>query len=181
MKFNYPRLTFLAASIVIAYILFTAPSIRTFLLELGQYSYLGALVAGFLFAFGFSAPIAIGIFLILNPSNIWIATVLGGLGAMLGDLTILKVIKVEYQKEFNLLKKTKLVHYIEKPFKHIHTTWLKKGIAYLIGGFFMITPLPDEIGVSIIAGLAPLNQKTFALISFALHTSAILFLLWLPY
>jgi uncharacterized membrane protein YdjX (TVP38/TMEM64 family) len=46
-----------------------------------------------------------------------------------------------------------------------------------MAGFFIASPLPDEIGVSLLAGFTRIEEKKFALVSFALNTLGIIVLL----
>lgn len=77
-KFQYPKLLIFILTILIAYILFKNPVIYNFLSSLGKLSYLGVFITGMLMAFGFTAPIAIGLFIVLTPQNILLASLIGG-------------------------------------------------------------------------------------------------------
>ena len=69
--------------------------------------YLGVFIAGLLFAFGFTAPFSMGFFISLNPANIWIAGIIGGLGALVSDLIIFHTIKFSFDDEFKRLRNFK--------------------------------------------------------------------------
>src|SRR3989338_3533302 len=80
-NFKYPKLTMLILVIILAYILFSNPSVQNFISNLGSLSYLGIFIAG----------------------------IIGGLGALISDLLIFEFIKISFKDEFNLLKKTKIM------------------------------------------------------------------------
>ena len=106
VNFKYPKLIGLVVAILLAYILFRNPAVSHFVSHLGNLSYLGVFVAGILFAFGFTAPFAAGFFITLNPTNVWLAGIIGGLGALIADMIIFKFIRVSFSDEFSRLKKT---------------------------------------------------------------------------
>ena len=100
-KFKYPKIMILIVTIVLSYFIFRNPLISSYLSHLGNLGYLGFFIGGILFAFGFTAPFSVGLFILLNPSNIWIAGIIGGLGALISDLLIFKFIKISFEDEFN--------------------------------------------------------------------------------
>src|SRR3989344_5720598 len=120
-KFKYPKILGLIVAIVFAYLIFRNPAVSGFVYGLGDYGYLGVFIAGILFAFGFTAPFAVGFFISLNPANIWIAGIIGGLGALMSDLIIFSTIKVSFEDEFKRLRNYKtfvrLTRLIEKGIK----------------------------------------------------------------
>lgn len=176
-RFKYPKLVFFVLCIILAYLIFRNPSVSLPLSKLQNLSYLGIFIAGIMFTFGFTTPFAIGAFIVLNPSNIYLAAVVGGLGALLGDLTIFKIIRISFQREFNLLKN-------EKPFKRvsdlIHNHIKLKFYNYFLfifAGIIIASPLPDELGVAMLAGLTKIHPRIFALLSFLFNSLGILVML----
>ena len=178
-KFKYPKIFCLVITIIIAYLIFKNPSVSSFVLQLGNLSYFGVFIAGMLFAFGFTAPFAAGFFITLNPHNILLAGIIGGIGALLSDLLIFSFIRVSFEDEFNKLRKTKLIRSIGKVIEKSLGKKLKAYLMYIFAGFIIASPLPDEIGVIMLAGLTRINARILAVLSFILNTIGILVLLWL--
>ncbi|MBU1270290.1 MAG: hypothetical protein KJ905_02635 [Nanoarchaeota archaeon] len=177
-SFKYPKLFILTLSIIVAYFLFTQPNIQSFILKLEQFSYIGILIAGILISFGFSAPFSIGFFLIVNPDNILLATLIGGTGAMLGDLLIFKVIKMSFMDEFKMLSKKEKIKDIKSLVEKNIGVKIQHYLTYIFAGILIMVPgLPDEIGVTLLAGLTTIKTKTLAIIAFALHTTTIFIIL----
>ncbi len=108
-KLHYPKLICFVIAVILAYIIFSNPYVKDFVESLGDYGYLSIFIAGIFISFGFTTPFAIGFFLVLNPENIWFASLIGALGAVLGDLVIFNFIKMSFMDEFKRLEHTKLM------------------------------------------------------------------------
>lgn len=178
-KFRYQKSTILILMIVSAYYIFSNPNAQRFVNELGNYSYLGSFIAGIFFAFGFLTPFAVGFFLTASAENIFLTALIGGFGAMIADLTIFKIIRLSFMDEFKRLEKTELFLLIKKLVfsKILHK--IRIYLLYAFVGIVIASPLPDEIGVSMLAGLTKIKISVLAIISFGLNTLGILFLIFL--
>lgn len=175
---KYPKLTVLAIIIVLSYLIFSNETVAGFFSRLGNLGYLGAFIAGLFYTFGFTSPISAGIFLTLNPHNIWIAGILGGFGAMLCDLLIFDLIKFSFMDEFKLLSKTRFIRHINNFFKRDGLLRkIKTYLLYGISGFLIASPLPDEAGIIMLAGLTRLKQSELSVIGFICNSIGILILL----
>lgn len=176
-KYKYPKLTLLVLAIILAYFLFKSPNVENFVSNLGSLSYFGIFIAGMLFSFGFTAPFAVGFFLVLKPENLIFAGVIGGLGAVLSDLFIFNLIKISFMDEFGRIKKEKLINGMEKFIRKEVGAKIYHYILFAVAGLIIASPLPDEIGVSLLAGLTHIKQEVLAVISFLLNTIGIIILL----
>lgn len=176
-NFKYPKIIGLLIVIIFAYIIFRNPDVENFVSNLGALSYFGTFIAGMLFAFGFTAPFAAGFFITLTPGNILLAGVLGGFGAFISDMIILKLIRFSFEKEFRRLGKTKMA----KEVRYLIDTYLghkiKLYLLYAFAGIAIASPLPDEAGVILLAGFTKIKIKILAMLSFILNTLGILILL----
>ncbi|MFA6269414.1 MAG: hypothetical protein WC652_06355, partial [archaeon] len=177
-RFKYPKLFLFVLCIILAYFVFTDSLLNYFLGHLGGWSYFGVFLAGILFSFGFTSPFSAGLLLLMNPENIFLAALIGGVGSMLGDLVIFRFVKVSFEKEFLRLKK-------ERPFRFMRTE-IHKSVSprvwhyllFVLAGFFFASPfIPDEAAVTLLAGLSNMSVKKIALISFVCNTVGILILL----
>jgi hypothetical protein len=175
--FKYPKIVLLIFFIVFAYFIFRNPVVYDFLFHLEGLSYLGVFIAGMLLAFGFTAPFAVGFFIALNPSNIFIAGILGGLGALISDFLIFKFIKTSFEDEFKRLEKTKTFKELNYLFENAAGHKIKIYLMYVFAGFLIASPLPDEAGVVMLAGLTKIKPGIFALLSIILHTTVIILIL----
>lgn len=130
-----------------------------------------AFLMGLLFSLTFTAAISTSVFLLLAQTthNPLLIAILGGLGSVAANSIIYKFFKEEIIDDIKFLEKKyarKIAH------KIIHSK-LVVGLAPYIGALLLASPLPDEIGILIIAG-ANFKYTKFFLLSFALHTAGIL-------
>jgi hypothetical protein len=176
-KISYPKFTGLALAIILAYLLFKSPDVSGFVSHLGSLSYFGSFLAGILFSFGFTAPFAVGYFITADPSAIWLTGLIGGTGAMISDLLIFKFIKVSFSDEFNRIRKTEFVKNADRLVEKSIGKKIKMYLTYAVAGFLIASPLPDEAGIIVLAGLSEVKAKVLSVISFILNTIGILAIL----
>lgn len=176
-RFKYPKLFLLILSFILAYFLFKNSNIPEWILGLEKLGYLGSFISGIFISFGFSTVLGIGFFVILNPQNILLATILGGLGAMMGDLIIFKSIKFSFMDEFKELEKTRAIHKIKEIAKRKKHIVILHYFLYIFAGLTLATPLPDEIGVAMLAGLTTIKPVKLVFISFIVHSVTIFLIL----
>ena len=178
-RFKYPKLELLAISFVAAYFIFQLPEASYFVSNLGALNLLGFFLGGMMFAFGFTTPFAVGFFLSSSPQYIGLAALLGGLGAVIGDMAIFKLIRFSFSDEFESMKRAHIIkaaeHFAEKEFGKRAMVYL----SYALAGFLIASPLPDEAGVTLLAGLTTMRAKKLAVISFFFNTLGIYFMLML--
>lgn len=176
-NFKYPKTLSLIIAIILAYAIFKDPQVESFVLNLGNLSYLGVFIGGMLFAFGFTAPFAVGFFITLNPSNILLAGVIGGFGAFIADMLIFKFIRFSFGNEFRRLEKTKSIKSVGRLIDRYLGHKIKLYLLYAFSGIAIASPLPDELGVLLLAGFTKINIKILAMLSFILNTIGILIVL----
>jgi hypothetical protein len=173
-QFHYPKLICLALAIVAAYILFTYPPVVAWLSGVeflhGKWA---AFIAGILLAFGFTAPFGIGLLIMLNPANIWFTALISALGAVLADIIIFKTIRFSFMDEFKRLEKTPAFEFMEKEFHKDFRAHVRNYLLYIFAGLIIASPLPDEVGVIMLAGLTRIRSLLFISLSFILHTIGI--------
>ena len=170
---------FLAVSIIIAYLLFKNPFINNIILSLDELSYLGVFIAGFFFSFGFTTPFAIGFLVSANVDSLLVATILGGLGSATGNLLLYKLIKISFADELIKLENTKRFKEIREVFSRSLSHRVKTYILYIFVGFIMASPIPDEIAITILAGLPKIKSILIVIFSLVLHSLGILIFLLL--
>ena len=175
--FKYPKLLLLTVIIIASYFIFSNEIVSAWFENLEGFGYFGTFIAGILAAFGFTAPIGVGILIKLNLENPILGALIGGVGASFGDWIIFKTIKFSFMDEFQRLKEVGAIRKIRKIAHRNKHILIKHYLLYIFAGIMIATPLPDEIGVSMLAGLTTIRQIKLAIISFILHTSAIFLIL----
>jgi hypothetical protein len=176
-SFKYPKLLLLIICILLSYSLFSTPIISKLVNSFENLGHFGVFLSGAMTAFGFTAPFGIGLLSQLTPKNIFIATLIAAIGATLMDLLIFHTIKFSFADELKRLEKTKAIKEIEKIVKKNKHVKVAHYLLYLFAGLIIMTPVPDEVGVSMLAGLTTINPLKFAVIAFCLHNLAIFFIL----
>ena len=179
-KIRYPKLLILFITIIVAVILFHEARdyqpLHDFLISLG---YFGAFAAGIFYAYGFTAAPATAVLLILGQQqNIFLAGFLGGLGALASDALIFLFVRYSFMDEIERFEHEKFVKYVEKEEGKIFGHY-RKNIMPTFAGFLIASPLPTEIGVSLMATLKNLSVKKFMLLAYLLHTAGIFVILFL--
>lgn len=177
-SFKYPKLFLLLVFIILAYYIFTMPFTSKFIESFDKLGHFGVFISGTLTSIGFTTPFGIGLLTKINPSNILIAALIGGLGATVADLLIFKTIKLSFADEFKKLEKTKVIKEIEAIVKKNKHVLIRHYLIYIFAGIMLATPLPDELGVSMLAGLTTIKPTRLAGISFILHSIMIFFIFW---
>ena len=175
-KFKYPKFLLLALTFIIAYLIFLERDFVPFHEFLRQLGYLGTFLAGIMFAYGFTAAPAASLLLIFSQEqNLVLAGLVAGAGALVGDLLIFKMIRHSFSGELKKLSKEKLIKKLDGRF----SSKVKKYVLLVLAGFIIASPLPDEIGVSMLAAAATISMRIFVVISYLLNTAGIFVILLL--
>jgi hypothetical protein len=165
---KYPKIIALVLAFVLSYLIFMNPFVKDFVHSMGDWGYFGIFLAGVFSSFGFSAPFSAGFFLVVEVSNLPLAIFVGAIGAVLADILIFKFIQFSFMDEFERLERTPYFKYFRKLFHKEFGHRLRVLILYAFAGIAIASPLPDEIGITMMAGLKLVNIKEFGLISFIL-------------
>ena len=173
---KYPKFLLLFITFLIAYLMFYGKDYAPFRDFIAGLGYSGIFVAGIMFTYGFTAAPATAIFLILaQHQNIYLASLIGGLGALISDLFIFTFIRLSFVNEIRKLSKEKIVRY----FNGRLPGRLKEYLLPVVAGFIIASPLPDEIGVAMLAASKVISTKIFSVVSYALNTIGIFAVLFI--
>ena len=136
----------------------------------GIYFVLGAFLTGIFFASTFTVAIAASIFLSFSQTHNPLAiAVIGGLGAFVGDSFIFKFLKDDLIADFEYLEK----FFPQKIARRVFHSKLIFWFAPILAAAMIASPLPDELGLLILAGIK-LRYHHFFILSFFLNTVGIL-------
>lgn len=134
--------------------------------------YLLLSLSGMFYTSFLTTPLAVVLFMLLGPtSNIYLATVFGGIGAVIGDLLILKFFRNLF-KTFSFIKHAGSFKKAKKFFTKYHLNL----ISVIIGMVIVASPFPDELGL-ILLGVSSLSYFKLTLLTFILNSIGILTIL----
>lgn len=176
---KYPRLCFLAVSFVGAYVLFQLGWLD-WLQTLGKFGYLSVFIAGLLFSFGFTTPFAIAIFVeIAGYVHPIPAALLGGIGALISDFIIFDIIRFSvFHDEIDRLRASRFAARVHRL---VHDEALPQRIRQVLlfsfAGIVIASPLPDELGVSLVSSASSISPRVFAVAAFLCNAAGILLIL----
>lgn len=172
-RITYPKLLIFLCTIVIAYLIFHGRDTLPFHNILLTSGYVGTFISGFFYAYGFGAAPATSLIMIITQNqNIFLAAFIGGLGALLSDLFIFKLVKTSFKDEILRLERTKILRMLEKASKKIFGVF-NQFVLITVASIFIASPLPTELGTAMLASLEHISIKKFAVIAFVLHTMGI--------
>lgn len=166
----FKNLLTIAFSIIIAVLLVETGIIQKILLQTQTSEILGSFFSGLLFTSIFTTAISMAAIGEITQaySPIYVALI-GGLGAMLGDFIIFKLIRKNISAEAEyILKEARQ----SKIFSFLHLKTLR-WLMPIVGSLIIISPLPDELGLAFL-GISKIRTKSFLLLSYGLNTVGIL-------
>lgn len=132
-------------------------------------------IAGLFFTSAFTTPLAIPILAeIARLGSPFSTAVVGGLGAMTGDLLLFRFTKDRIAEDIAALTTKKGLTKIT----HIFETRLFRWFSPFVAALIIASPLPDELGVTLL-GLAKTRTSVFLLFSFAANFAGILIISFL--
>lgn len=177
---KYPKLVIFMVTIIIAITLFYewmhSPAVNNFLLSLW---YWGTFLWWLFYSYGFTSTSATAILLILSKNvSLVFAILTAGIWALISDILLLKFAKNHLLQELTMLKEEPVVMKFRVFLKKIF--WAPyKYIMPVVAGILIMTPLPTEIGITILASRKNLSMKTFMIVAYILHTIGITIILLL--
>jgi len=157
-------------SILIAIILGKTGVLERLITSTQELRFIGSFVAGILFASVFTAaPATVALGEIAQSNSVIMVAIVGGLGALIGDIIIFRFVKDRVSEHFAYLIKASRSERLFSIFKLKLFHW----IIPFVGALIIASPLPDEIGVTML-GLSKMKSLHFILLSFILNSAGIL-------
>ncbi len=168
-NWKYKNTALLILSIAFLVYFLDSSFIQFFIKNIGRFGYVGSFISGMFFVSVFTvAPASAIIFDIAKTLNPYLVALFAGIGGVLGDYIILRILKDGVFEElvpiFKKINKSFLGTIFESPF----FTWLIP----IVGALIIASPLPDEIGISLM-GLSKIKNWQFILITFLLNSIGI--------
>lgn len=165
----YKNTLFFLLSLVLFFYLAKTPAVDAVIRHLGTLGYMGAFVTGVFFVSVFTiAPAAVVLFHFADNLHPVEVALLAGAGAMLGDYIIFRFVRDKVVDELRPLAKKFGASKLGIVFKSPFFAWLVP----VMGALVIASPLPDEVGVSML-GASKIKQWQFFVLAFALNAIGI--------
>lgn len=180
-RIQYPKLALLCASFAVSYVLYLQGVFDLLPGLLQGKGYLSVFLAGMLFSIGFTAPFGLFILIEMAPQvHLLLAALVGGFGALLVDMAIFEAARLSLKDELHRLASTgmfrkalRLLYHERFPEK------LRTYLLWSVAGLIIASPLPDEIGVTMLSGVSTIDFKRLSAVCLVMDTLGILAVLWL--
>lgn len=176
---QYPKLLGLALSFALAYLLYYLGAFNLFEETLNGYGFLSMVLGGMLFSFGFTAAFGVGMFVAMaHEVHPLIGALLGGIGACVTDFLIFQFIRLSFLDELHRLKASAIFLRL-RGWLHRETfpERIREYLLWSIGGLLIASPLPDEIGVTLLSSITEIDARRFSLLCFILNALGIFIIL----
>ena len=169
-KFLMQDIAIIFLSILIAIILVKTEVITKILTSTKELKLFGSFVAGMFFTSVFTtAPAIATLGEIARANSIFLTALFGGMGAVVGDLIIFRFVKDKLSEHLmELIKHEGGGKRIRALFRLRSFRWFTA----LVGGLIIASPLPDELGISLL-GCEKMKTSWFIPLSFAFNTLGI--------
>jgi len=159
----------IALSVVVGIILLKTGLVKDILYRSAELEYIGIFIAGIMFTSIFTtvpATIILGELALVTSAPL--LALVGGLGALIGDFLIFRVLRENITEDVESLFHLKN----NRRWKHLFKSKIFRGFVTLIGGIVLASPLPDEMGLALM-GFSKTSSGSFAAISFICNFSGI--------
>lgn len=163
--------TIIVLSIVVAVMLVKTDVFINILDSAKGLEWLGSFIAGMFFTSIFTtAPAIITLGEIARANSILLTAFFGALGAVVGDLIILRFVRDRFSEH--------LIHLVGNKGGGVRLKTLIKlryfrWLTFLVGGLIIASPLPDELGISLL-GFSKIRPSFFIPLSFTFNFLGIL-------
>lgn len=141
----------ISLSIIVAVLLIKTQTLAIILTSTKELEIIGSFIAGMFFTSIFTtAPAIVTLGEIAQANSVLLTAFFGSLGAVVGDLIIFRFVKDRFSEHLMTLINTKNS---KARLKSLLRLKLFRWLTFLIGGLIISSPLPDELGISLLGFL----------------------------
>jgi len=163
---RYKNSVLLIISIIVVFLVADTNAAREAIQSLGDWGYFGAVIAGIFAVMTFTAvPALIVLYDFSERLNIYELSLLAGFGSVLGDFIIFSFFKDKVFVELEPI----VTRLSKRPFMHIFHTPYFAWFTPVVGAMIIASPLPDELGVSLLSA-SKIKKWQFILLTFFLNS-----------
>lgn len=132
-----------------------------------------AFLSGLFYTSFLTSALSVVLFVVLaGTTNIYLITLFGGIGAVLGDLLIIKFFRTVF-KTLSFVTHVGLFKSLKKRLQSYHLDV----VAYFLGIIIIASPFPDELGLALLS-VSRLSYFKLVLLTFILNSLGILAILY---
>ncbi len=128
----------------------------------------GIFIVGMMYSYSFT--LSLGALLLpafLNDFSPLVIAIFGGLGGTFADITMFQLVKSNLKQEMKALGKTNFMKAVRK-LPLMKFEWFRD----VLGGILIASPLPDEIGIAVMAS-THLSENAFRIIALIANVAGI--------
>jgi hypothetical protein len=163
----------IALSVLVAVILIRTQVLSNILTSTKESEIIGSFIAGMFFTSIFTtAPAIASLGEIAHANSVPLTAFIGALGAVVGDMVIFRFVRDRFSGHLLSLVGSKgSIARLKTLFRLRFFKWL----TFLVGDFIIASPLPDELGISLL-GFSRTRLSLFIPLSFTFNFLGILFI-----
>jgi hypothetical protein len=170
------KLLVMSVIVILSYYLFNLPMVQGLFSQFYEMGYIVAAISGMFFAFGFTMPFAIASLILLNPSNLALATFLALAGCMTSNFFIYHFFNDQFMSEFDMSKRNPILRRFDVEMKKGMLDRMKIYLSCTFVGIMMCLPISEETETLILTGFKEIDTSKFILLGILLN-SIMIFLL----
>ncbi|MEM5782126.1 MAG: hypothetical protein QXD43_02930 [Candidatus Aenigmatarchaeota archaeon] len=194
LRWRYKNSIALILVLLLTFLTVRTKIFKNFIQSLGKFGYVGSLIAGLLYAYSFTIAFSLSVFYFLGKFlDHFIVALFGALGAAVGDYLLFRFVKQNLSEEIRFLIQDIKSVYLKTSFffkifpfsnlilsenfenivRKVYASRAFKILTNLIGYVIIASPLPDEIGVTLL-GIVKHRKEEFIFLTFFLNFIGIL-------
>lgn len=160
-------------SVLIALILAKTGILIQVLTQTKGMEIVGSFVAGMFFtSILTTAPATVVLGEIAQSNSVLLVAIFGGLGALIGDFIIFRFVRDRFSEHLILLLNSKRTR---DRIKFLLKLKSLKWLTFALAGIIIASPLPDELGISLL-GFSKTRTSLFIPFSFVANSTGVLFI-----
>ncbi len=172
-KTKHYNIKLIVIGLVAAIALSRIQGFEAFLFGFGSLGYFGVLIAGALFVSTFTvATGALLLSIFVQEFSLPVVALIAGAGGVVGDMTIFRFVRDDLADELGDLYRRFGTRHLTVLLHSKYFRWTLP----VIGAIIIASPLPDELGVSLL-GISKMNISQFIFLSFVLNSLGVFFFL----
>ncbi len=178
---DYPKILLLSCAFIGAYILYLQGAFNWMESHIDGYGYFSLVIAGSLYSFGFTSPFATAYFIAIAPDVSPVpAALLAGTFSTIADITIFEFISVSFHDEWLRIRASRFITRMYEIFHHETVPeFLRRLWKWIFASIAIASPLPDEIGITLLASMGDISTRKITVLFFVLNTVGIFTILML--